>query len=67
MEQEIFKLKHCEHYTIPESDYGKAEVWRIWDNYFVFSIPMYGGTLVFEKSFGKHRIKDIVKLIESWT
>lgn len=28
MKDEILKLKNGEHYTIPESDYGKAEVWK---------------------------------------
>jgi len=67
MKEEILKLKNGEHYTVPESDYGKAEIWRINNNYFVFSIPMYGGEPRFEERFNEKDEDSVVKLINSWT
>jgi len=64
---EILKLNHGECYTIPESDYGKAEIWRIWDNYLLFSIPMYGGTPSFDSSYKLSSIDKLLQTVESWT
>lgn len=65
--EQIENLKDGESYTVPESDYGKAEIWRKNDMYFLFSIPLYGGLPQFEESFPKHRIDDMIKLYNSWT
>lgn len=67
MKDEILKLKNGECYTVPESDYGKAEIWKINYFYFIFSIPMYGGEPQFEKSFRTGQENDIIGLINSWT
>ena len=71
------ELKNGEHYVIPESDYGKAEIWLINDIYFVFEIPMYGGDPMYVDSFSKgswkypeqkqKAIKGIIDLVYSWT
>ena len=39
IKEEILKLKHGEKFIIPESDYGKAEIWFINDIYVLFEIP----------------------------
>jgi len=64
---EILKLNHGESYTIPESDYGKAEVWRIWDDYLLFSIPTFGGTPSFDSSYTLSSIDKLIQTVESWT
>lgn len=64
---EIAWLNHQGCYTVPESDYGKCEIWRLWDNYLLFEIPTYGGTPIFVKSYPLSQIKEIIKEFESWT
>ena len=63
----ILNLKHGENYTVPESDYGKAEIWLIHETYLLFSIPMYGGIPQFEKSYSKNRIDDMIANYNNWT
>lgn len=67
MKEEILKLKNGEHYIVPESDYGKAEIWKINNNYFVFSIPIYGGEPRLEETFYNSDEDEVIKLINSWT
>lgn len=65
--QHIEKLKDGECYTVPESDYGKAEIWLKNETYFLFEIPMYGGNPHFGGYFNKHRIDDLIATYQSWT
>ncbi len=68
MKEEILKLHHGQCYTVPESDYGKAEIWKIWENYFVFEMSMYGmSTPSFAKTYRTGQEEEIVELINSWT
>lgn len=64
---EILKLNDGECYTVPESDYGAAEVWKINERYFLFEIPLYGGIPRYEKSFKLKEIDEMIKIINSWT
>jgi hypothetical protein len=65
--QEIEKLKHGESFIVPESDYGKAEVYRINDVFVVFSIPLFGGQPFYDETFGIARIDEMIEHIESHT
>lgn len=65
--QYIEALKDGESYIVPESDYGKAEIWLKHDTYFLFEIPMYGGQPRFEMAFPKYKINDMIALYNSWT
>ena len=51
----------CDMVFIPESDYGFAEIYRMYDDILVFLIPTYGGTPSFHKSYGKHAIDYLIK------
>ena len=62
----IEKLKDGESYIVPESDYGKAEIWKKNSMYFLFEIPMYGGEPRFIEAYGTHRIDDMIKQYNSW-
>lgn len=64
---EILNLRHGECYIVPESDYGKAEVWRINNMYFLFSIPTFGGEPAFEKAFHIRDLDNLIKTYERWT
>lgn len=64
---EITMLKDGEHWTYPESDYGKAEVWYKHEVYFLFEIPQYGGVPKFVRAFHKKAVTEILDTIESWT
>jgi len=46
---------------IPESDYGFAEIYRMYDNILVFLIPTYGGIPCFYMSFGLHAVDGLIK------
>lgn len=65
--EKILELNHKECYIIPESDYGKAEIWRIWDDYLLFEIPTFGGTPMFVESYKIRKIDELIKRVESWT
>jgi hypothetical protein len=67
MKEEILKLKNGECYTVPESDYGKAEVWKVNNYYVLFSIPTFGGNPAYESTNHETLIDHIVETINSWT
>jgi hypothetical protein len=46
----------CEMIFIPESDYGFAEIYRMYDDILVFLIPQYGGTPSLAYHVGRHAI-----------
>lgn len=48
---------------IPESDYGFAEIYRIYDNIFVFLIPTYGGAPYLHKTIKANPV-EIKSLVE---
>ncbi len=64
---EIEKLKDGERFIVPESDYGKAEIWLKHNTYFLFSIPIYGGEPQFESYFKGNRLMELIEEIDSWT
>ena len=74
----LHDLKNGECYVIPESDYGKAEIWLINNAFFIFEIPMFGGepyyvdnySFTYEHSYPVNKqkvVKHIINLIYSWT
>ena len=65
--EEIKKLKDAESYTVPESDYGLAEVWKKNGWFFLFEIPQYGGEPMYIGSYCEGREDEIVKTIEEWS
>ena len=65
--EEIRGLNHGEYYIIPESDYGRAEVWNINDMLFLFEIPMFGGIPIFKRAFPMLLAEELIKLTNSWT
>jgi len=67
MRDEILKLNNGECYTVPESDYGKAEIWKINELYFLFSIPIYGGMPQFSGKYNLIQIDDLIKTVNKWS
>lgn len=65
--EEILKLKDGECWIWPESDYGRAEIWRINEMMFVFNIPMYGGVPYYHDAYRVVDVDNLIKEIESWT
>ncbi len=66
-EEKILKLNHGDKYIIPESDYGKAEVWFINNAYILFEIPLFGGEPIYYDTYSKEEIETLIKEVESWT
>ena len=46
---------------IPESDYGFAEIYRMYDDILVFLIPTYGGTPSLWKHAGRHAVDYLIQ------
>lgn len=67
MKKEILQLKDGEVYIVPESDYGKAEVWLKNDMYFLFEIPTFGGQPRYVDNYIPRHIDILIEKIESWT
>jgi len=65
--EKILSLKDGESYIVPESDYGKAEVWLKNNVYFLFEIPFLGGTPMYVGSYRIYQINELIKTYESWT
>lgn len=65
--EQILKLKDGECYIVPESDYGRAEIWLKNDTFFLFAIPIFGGQPEFINSYSYSEIDDLIKQYESWT
>ncbi len=65
---EVFSVSSdLPHVFIPENDYGFAEIYKIYGEYFVFLIPQYGGIPQFYKSYGWWRVKDLITDLKSIT
>ena len=66
LEQAINDLPYADHISndnmifIPESDYGFAEIYRMYDDIFVFLLPPFGGIPSFHKCYGRRAIKYLV-------
>lgn len=67
MKDKLLALKHCESYIVPESDYGKAEIWRINDVFILFEIPTYGGAPAYVDTYFVNDVDSIIEQIDSWT
>ncbi len=52
---------------IPESDYGFAEIFRLYDDYLFFLIPTYGGTPSLYKSVHSHAVKNVIEELRKMT
>ena len=65
--KEILNLDHGEYYTVPESDYGKANIYRLHDYYILFEIPTFGGEPRYVGSYQLLILDEMIKKIDSWT
>ncbi len=52
---------------IPESDYGFAEIYRMYDDILVFLIPTYGGTPSLQYHVGRHSIDYLISELKKIT
>lgn len=57
----------CDMVFIPESDYGLAEIYRMYDDILVFLIPTYGGTPSFYKSYARHNVDSLIVYLKTLT
>jgi hypothetical protein len=58
---------YCDMIFIPESDYGFAEIYRMYDDILVFLIPTYGGTPSLQYHVGRHSIDYLIKQLKEIT
>lgn len=65
--EKILALKDGDCYLWPESDYGKAEIWRKNNVYILFEIPMFGGEPIYDSTYLFDRVDQLIKTVESWT
>jgi hypothetical protein len=63
----IIRLDNGQNYIIPESDYGKAEVWKINNMLILFGIPLYGGEPYFVATYTINKIDELIDLVMGWT
>jgi hypothetical protein len=52
---------------IPQSDYGFAEIYRMYDDILVFMIPQYGGTPAFYMNVGRHAVDYLIEKLRRIT
>ncbi len=65
--EHILNLKSGETWIWPESDYGKAEIFRYRDVFVLSEIPMYGGEPRYAGMFLLNGIDLLINRVESWT
>ena len=65
--QELTSIKDGESWVWPESDYGRAEIFKVLDMFIVFSIPMYGGEPIYEKTCRKEDINEMMEMVARWS
>jgi hypothetical protein len=65
--EEIKKLKHNEYWVWSESDYGKAEIWCMYDIFILFEIPTFGGVPSYYETYIKQNLERLIETVESWT
>lgn len=58
---------NCDIVFIPESDYGFAEIYRMYDDILVFLIPTYGGTPSLYRSYGRHSVDYLISQLQDFT
>jgi hypothetical protein len=63
----ISSLRDGQMWTWPESDYGKAEVWKTGGYYILFEIPEFGGEPRFSKAYPMAAIDSLIADVNSWT
>ena len=63
----LLKLGHDENTTINWCEEGGAEVFRIWDTWFLFEIPQYGGEGRFYEGYSKKNLEELLHQAYSWT
>ena len=56
--------ENCDMIFIPESDYGFAEIYRMYDDILVFLIPAYGGTPSLIYHVGRHSIDYLISKLK---
>lgn len=69
-EQDLENLKalgHKQQCTVAWPEGGGGEVHYIWDTYFLYSIPQYGGEGAFEGLFTDMDFEEILDIAYSWT
>ena len=57
----------CDMIFIPESDYGFAEIYRMYDTVLVFLIPTYGGTPQLQFSVGRSFVDYVISELKKYT
>lgn len=70
-DSDIAKVKALTSFNNPAyifwHEEGGGEVHRIWDTYFLFEIPAYGGEGRFSGSFNLNEVEKLVDLAHTWT
>lgn len=59
--EKLFNLQDDKCFVWPN---GKAEVWRKHDTLFLFEISEFGGTPVFDKSYSRFWINEMIERVE---
>lgn len=63
----ILNLTIGERFTIPESDYGKAEIWRHSEDVVsLFSISYAGGDPIFERNYNISDVDLLITHVNEW-
>ena len=58
------KGEFCDMIFLPESDYGFAEIYRMYDNILVFLIPTYGGVPDLEFHVARHSVDYLISKLQ---
>ena len=63
---EVLSLGQGDECYIAWSEEGGGEVHRIWDKFFLFEIPQFGGEGYFVGHFSIGEVEKMVRLAHSW-
>ncbi len=65
--ERLLKLPHCGTAYVDFFNDGGSEVRRLYDEFFLFEIPQYGGEPQFEGAFHKTKVSELIAKIETLT
>ena len=60
-------LSHMDNCTIFWHEESGGDVYRIWDTFFLFEIPHYGGEGTFAGAFDASELNSLLLLASTWT
>lgn len=65
--ERLKNMKSCSDIKINWSECGGGMVYRVWDVWILWEVPMYGGEPRYEGTFFESTLGELVSIANQWT